>query len=170
LFAIYVQINGLWNSLSFFLGDDNFMQKKYLASLLIIFLLGACHTSPTYQYLMEHPAELEKEAAHCSGADPSAECDIVRQAAHDFIVMVNERNRDPESFGSSILQAQQKLATLRDDIKRAEENYQTLLKTQATKEKLETQEKFIEGLKEASVATSDHVKTLLAVVAATSSE
>lgn len=73
------------------------------------FLFSSCNLSLTYDYLMQHPERLQKEISRCAISD-DASCILVKEAAQDFIELVNERREDPEEFGLKILRAQQQFS------------------------------------------------------------
>lgn len=74
---------------------------------LTIVLLSGCQQTQNYDYLMQHPAVLQKEYASCRG-EATAQCDEVVRAAEDFRVLIHQRSDNPELFGQQIMQAQQK--------------------------------------------------------------
>lgn len=75
--------------------------------LLSAVLLSGCQKTLSYDYLMQHPAVLQKEYASCRG-EATAQCDQVVRAAEDFRALLQQRSDNPELFGWQIMQAQQK--------------------------------------------------------------
>jgi hypothetical protein len=92
---------------------------QWIIKIVVCLLLVSCKQSDvTYQYLMQHPSELQEKYKACEdSASQDKACEIVRTAAKDFLELVNERNQDPEAFGQKVLQIQMKLATLEQDSK-----------------------------------------------------
>ncbi len=91
---------------------------RYLIGFFLGFTLTSCHAqSLTYEYLMQHPKQLQQEYTRCTQGEnqDEAQCKTIKQAAADFLQLVEERNRDPEEFGSHIMQVQTRLATAKLD-------------------------------------------------------
>jgi len=91
---------------------------RYLIGFFLAFALTNGYAQPlTYDYLMQHPERLQKEYSHCTqGNDQNTgECKIIKEAAADFLRLVEERNSDPEGFGSRVMQVQTTLATTKLD-------------------------------------------------------
>ncbi len=86
------------------------MNKKILITIAFL-LVGCSQQDLTYQYLMQHPVELERAAIRCQTSDATA-CDVVQHAAEDFSALINQRAKDPQLFGERILQAQEALEKL----------------------------------------------------------
>ena len=80
---------------------------KIRVLLLVVVLLSGCQQTRSYDYLMQHPAVLQKEYASCRGQS-TAHCDEVVRAAEDFRTLIQQRSDNPELFGQQIMQAQQK--------------------------------------------------------------
>lgn len=109
--------------------------------------LSSCEGQPlTYQFLMTHPERLEQEAARCE-AIQSSSCDIVKQAATDFLELEIKRRNSPEEFGQQIMQEELQMANKLEMLQQA-------------KNSREAQAAYEEQ--------RDKVQRLLAVVAATS--
>jgi len=75
--------------------------------LLSVVLLSSCRQTLSYDYLMQHPAVLQKEYTRCRG-EATAQCDQVVRAAEDFRALIQQRSDNPELFGLQIMQAQQR--------------------------------------------------------------
>lgn len=80
---------------------------KIYVILLTVVLLSGCQQTLSYDYLMQHPAILQKEYVSCQ-VEASAQCDQVVHAAEDFRALVQQRGDNPELFGLRIMQAQQR--------------------------------------------------------------
>lgn len=80
----------------------------------------------TYDYFIQHPAELQAEMTRCTEGSHSdeAQCKIIKQAAADFLQLVEARAKDPEGFGTEIMNIQAALAK-NSDVNSAE--YKKLL-------------------------------------------
>ncbi len=84
-----------------------------LCSVMFCLSLSGCEQQPkTYQYLMTHPNNLQTEYDACSQNAALPSCEVVKQASHDFMVLVNTREHAPEKFGQQILDLQTALITL----------------------------------------------------------
>src|SRR3990167_9180440 len=113
-----------------------------ITGLFFCLLLTGCEAEPvTYDSLMQNPSRLQKESVICQ-QNEEPQCNIVRQAAQNFLQLINERRDDPEKFGQEIIQIQISLSEL--------------AKQPGTKEMYQQQEK--------------KLRILFAVVAATSVE
>ena len=82
------------------------MKLKIYTLLTSIFILAGCSPNQNYDYLMEHPEQLEKAYALCR-SQQSAGCDEVVRAAEDFRSLVEQHNENPERMGLQIMRAQQ---------------------------------------------------------------
>lgn len=86
--------------------------RSCLALFFSLFFTG-CHQLPlTYEFLMQHPDIINKEFTHCQNESTSASCDLVQQAAKDFLLLSEERANDPLAFGKKIRDAQMVLMNL----------------------------------------------------------
>ena len=74
---------------------------------LTVAFLSGCQQTLSYDYLMQHPAALQKEYTNCRG-EATAHCEQVVRAAEDFRSLVQQRSDNPELFGLQIMQAQQR--------------------------------------------------------------
>jgi len=93
---------------------------------------------------MTHPKVLRQQIDQCDN-HPQPRCLMIHKAGVDFSLLINDRGVDPQGFGKKILAAQYKLSEL-EKASAASPAGQTAYETQL-----------------------QAVKTLLAVVAATSS-
>ena len=84
---------------------------KFSIFFLITLLLVSCQEPKNYDYLMQHPERLQKELAYCEGSE-TPNCLVVKHAADDFSMLVNESHFNPEKFGLKIIQAQQALSQM----------------------------------------------------------
>lgn len=83
---------------------------KKIMILLFLSLLG-CDKKPfTEDFLLQHPATLQKEFARCENTTEN-HCDAVRQAANTFTQLLEERNEHPEAFGQQVMALQTQLAS-----------------------------------------------------------
>lgn len=74
-------------------------------------VLSGCHKEITYNYLMQHPHQLQKILNECH-LQTHPYCDEANRAADDFTSYVDKRRENPELFGQQIMQVQQQLALL----------------------------------------------------------
>ena len=77
-------------------------------------LLTSCNQKPVidHAYLMKHPAILENELERCKKITVAdSACEMAREAGHDFFVLINKRQEDPEAFGKVILRDQLMIAS-----------------------------------------------------------
>ena len=91
---------------------------RYFAGLFfsLLFINGKA-TTTSYDYYMQHPAKLQtayKQCAEESNSD-EAKCKIINQAANDFSELLDEHNKDPEGFGTQIMNIQIALAKNQPD-------------------------------------------------------
>lgn len=92
------------------------MKNKICSIILIIIgfaTVVGCDSKPrvNHEYLMTHPAKLEKELHRCQEmVSVDTRCDVAKQAGRDFYVLINKRQQDPEGFGKVILQQQLAIA------------------------------------------------------------
>ncbi|MDR3477511.1 MAG: EexN family lipoprotein [Gammaproteobacteria bacterium] len=87
--------------------------------LLTTLFLAGCKTHHSYNYLMTHPAALQREVARCLAVPNTAidpDCVIVSNAQNDFETEVASERADPQGYGKKILAAQWQLVTLANDI------------------------------------------------------
>lgn len=61
---------------------------------------------------MQHPAKLQNAYKQCAETSSSDEtqCNIINQAANDFSQLLEDHNKDPEGFGTQIMNIQIALA------------------------------------------------------------
>lgn len=92
----------------------------------------------TYDYLVQHPKVLEKQAIACQQSNSkTSQCEVVGHAANDFSTLLSEQQASPELFGMQILKEQEQLVALRQklndaqgnskEVEEATRNYQTQL-------------------------------------------
>lgn len=89
---------------------------KNFLSLIFIFCLFGCNQKPlTYDYLMQHPTVLKEKFADCNDATSEHQeyCTSVKQAARDFMLLVDEHNNDPIKFGKMVMTLQDEMARLK---------------------------------------------------------
>ena len=79
---------------------------KMCVLFVSVFILSGCNENQNYDYLMEHPEQLEKAYAHCR-TQPAPGCDEVVRAAEDFSSLIEQHNENPELVGLQIMRAQQ---------------------------------------------------------------
>lgn len=99
-----------------------------LFSLFIIFPLCSCSVpqDDLYEYFLQHPLELKKQASHCSAAnDESERCEIALKAAEEMNALVMEQRQNPQKFGEEILQ--QEMAYSRDNSQDTADKIRVLL-------------------------------------------
>lgn len=94
---------------------------KGLVCVLLMIELSACRDKPyTLNYFLSHPLVLKKEISRCRELpneitlEEKRECDLVNQAANQFMQVVDEEQGTPEKFGEKILHAQMDLANAKD--------------------------------------------------------
>lgn len=87
--------------------------KLSITSFLLLLLSGCHRETMDHDYLMRHPDVLQNAYSACERTDNLPNCDQVRAAARDFMVLVDLRSRDPEKFGSQIMELQSQLAKLK---------------------------------------------------------
>lgn len=133
------------------------MKKLFSISFCILVVIG-CQGSSSYDYLMSHPAKLEKELSHCREiGDNSEYCNKIDQIAHEFVLLSNERALAPEKFGKEVMQSEIELVKLEQDIANIKKNPNP------------ENEKKLNELQDKQQAVSVKLKKLLNVIAATSS-
>ncbi len=100
------------------------MMRLLLAILsfaVCVLPLTGCQREPLdYGFLMTHPDVLAQEENRCEAmpAD-NALCQVVRQAANDFSLLVNDRAINPEGFGKRVLAAETHLGELQQAVQPA---------------------------------------------------
>lgn len=149
------------------------MMHKFTFSALLMssFLLAGCHQTYSSEYLLQHPNTLEAEFSKCQNDSADASyCDVVKQTTQQFVALANVRRDDPELFGKQILQAEldmvnakEQYAQTKDALTKSKNNHDADAVITAATEKLNQ-------AKQAYKDKTVKVKTLLAVVAATSSD
>ena len=102
---------------------------KLLLSLCLLFTLSGCNKQPlAYDYLMQHPAVLQEKMMQCpftTTDDPK--CEVIKHAEHDFSLLVQEAQSNPEQFGEKILVAEKLLVEKREARPQSEQAYQAQL-------------------------------------------
>ena len=116
---------------------DNTIMRLML--FLICITLTNCKHKLTYDYLIEHPILLEKEAILCQ-TNPQSQCKIIMSAMNELIVMNEIQFVHPQKFGEivmktqfDIVQLQQKLSEMKAEqsidaqaLKQVEKDYHSL--------------------------------------------
>jgi hypothetical protein len=100
------------------------MMRLFLALFsfaVFVLPLTGCEREPLdYGFLMTHPDVLTREESRCEAMPAEdALCKVVRQAANDFSLLVNERAINPEGFGMRVLAAQTRLGELQQAVQPA---------------------------------------------------
>jgi hypothetical protein len=96
-------------------------------------LLTSCKKPPLdHDYLIQHPALLQKEVIKCQSiAAEDAYCIEITKAADDFSRFLSDYQNDPEEFGSQILFEEQELAMLKQKMNDAAGNQEVLIEAKA---------------------------------------
>lgn len=144
---------------------------KIIIIILSSLLLMACHPSLTREYLLQHPAVLQKELSHCqNGQETGDVCDKVIPIAEEFEKLVNEFGNNPELFGKQILAAEAKSVTLQEELQKAKAAYQKMQagQGQAADTEIKAAQDKIRQTEVAYQVQVNYVKVLLAVVASMS--
>lgn len=133
------------------------MKKIFSLSFCFLVIVG-CQGSSNYDYLMSHPAKLEKELSHCRDrSDNSEYCNKLDEIAHEFVLLANERALAPEKFGKEVMNSESELANLEQEI------------ASIKKDPNPKNQKKLNELQDKHQAVSVKLKKLLNVIAATSS-
>lgn len=141
---------------------DFFMVSKKVLVISLLCLLAGCKPGLTPDYLMSHPSALEKELARCNLSQEETQyCTDIKELAHEFVLLSNERALNPEGFGKTVLREEAALVHLEIQLSDAKKQYY-LKKTSENQQKMLALEKKYQ-------AASKKVKTLLNIIAATSS-
>lgn len=89
---------------------DNIKLIRFFILLVFSLVLISCKKDITYEYLMQHPMELQNKYAYCMEEhDDNMQCEMIKKALRDFSQLVDERNSNPEEFGHKIMQLQMAL-------------------------------------------------------------
>lgn len=89
--------------------------KRYLPIILFILALTGCSDkTKTFQYLIEHPEEIQPLLNSCSlqveKATVEPQCIVANQAADHLRDLVLKFRQNPQKFGELILQTQMQIA------------------------------------------------------------
>ncbi len=89
--------------------------KRYLPIILFILALTGCSDkTKTFQYLVEHPEEIQPVLNSCNlqaeKATVDQQCIIANQAADHLRDLVLKFRQNPQQFGELILQTQMQIA------------------------------------------------------------
>jgi len=140
--------------------------------LTLVVALSACgEEQPTYSYLMTHPTDLQHIYNGCveKVVEAAVPCETVIRAQADFTDLVNQREQDPERFGARVLQEQENKIYLKKQFEAAWQAYTQVGASQPPLEKLKQMRLELDKREQAYRASEEQVKTLMAVIAATSS-
>ena len=143
-----------------------------VTALALIFSLAGCFESKqSYSYLMLHPEHLQKLYNQCvqQVVAPELPCELIMRAEADFTQLTNQREQDPERFGARVLQDQENSIFLKSKLDSAWQAYQIVGAAKPTIENLKTMRMALDKAESEYETSSEGVKILLAVIAATSS-
>lgn len=134
----------------------------------IFFLIGmslslvSCYQKETtYDYLLQHPADVQTLLSQCDG-NSSKECENARRAEQDFQTLMHDRDQDPEKFGQRILAAEYDLVQKRHALELAKAEFKT------HPEKTELKQN-IDSLSDAYQSQLQSVNTMLAIISVSGS-
>jgi hypothetical protein len=127
------------------------MNIKTLVMMSTLILLTGCTEPLSREYLLQHPRVLHKEFDRCQNNNSNvAYCDMVVEAAQEFVKLSNTYADNPQTFAQQIMQEENQVVDLQQKLQGAKEDGKAMIE-QAYKIQMQ------------------HVKVLLAVVAEASS-
>jgi len=103
--------------------------RKIFFYLGSFFLLMGCQNNPiSYDYLMQHPEELQAYYLNCS-IQQSADCQTITRAMDAFNLLQNQQVLQPIEFGQRIMHTQQQLVSMQHAYRNAkpEEDHNKLV-------------------------------------------
>lgn len=146
--------------------------------MLFASFLGGCNNEAlTYDYLMQHPAVLQKEIGRCEAMSfrersnaQNAQCKIVADASNKMTELVTDQHNDPQEFGQRILDLQMASALTKQELVNAQTQLDALKAKHASEQEIDAQQKMLLEIQKAHADQDLQVKTLLAVVGIESPE
>ena len=147
---------------------------RWLIAFLLFFYLTACHAELSYDYLMQHPDRLKKEAEKCEIDEKNdvkrPSCAVVMDAANDFTVLLKAQQKDPEQFGQYIMDAETAYVKAKEERLTSQQSLEALQTKRASKEEITDAKEKLKRAKVWQQETKRRMNILLAVVGVTSPE
>ncbi len=139
-----------------------------VAALAALFMSGCKEQKTSYLYLMTHPDYLQQVYNQCvQEAAPSyLPCEIVMQAQADFTALVNQREKDAERFGAQVLQAEADSIFIKNKFQAAWKAYDSVDKNNTNIEEIKKMRLDVDKTRDEYKESSNKVKILLQVIAA----
>lgn len=147
------------------------MKTKFMLLVCVSSLLVACNEKLTYEYLVQHPQVLKREADQCQSGttnDP-ARCRMVMNAKMNFDAMYNDRQVHPEQFGERLLSLQTELVKLKTEMQAAQAKL-TTAKASANPADIQAAQADFAKAEMLYVAQRNEIRMMLAVIGVDSPE
>lgn len=146
-----------------------------LITILSITLFGCQEANYTHDYLIQHPLLLKDEIEYCQSLmnktpAQTKRCDLATTATATLMVLISERQQDPERFGQRVIDAEISYVKAKQDHQAARQVLDILVAKKATNNELEIAKTKVIETKQLYQAKRNEIKALLAVIGMSSPE